>query len=68
MPNKMRVKVEAVYRDELESFAAKVGGEERRSRGASAGRPASAGRERGRAAGQSPAPFCPLRWGHPASP
>ena len=25
MPNKMRVKVEAVYRDELESFAAKVG-------------------------------------------
>lgn len=29
MPNKMRVKVEAVYRDELESFAAKV----RRRRG-----------------------------------
>jgi translation elongation factor EF-1alpha len=25
MPNKMRVKVEAVYRDEQESFAAKVG-------------------------------------------
>ena len=24
MPNKLRVKVEAVYRDELESFAAKV--------------------------------------------
>jgi peptide chain release factor subunit 3 len=26
MPNRLRVKVEAVYRDELESFAAKVGG------------------------------------------